>query len=317
LRFWLFAAAIGLSSFALTSIASSAAIAGISARAARRLARYSAKSRAAWLFRLRVLPAALAIVISLGVAVPVYLAYEPAESAESLSLTLIAFAVTGAALLALGTWRAAAAWRATEAVRRDWLRRGRRVEGFDTAIPLFAIDEVFPTVAVVGVRHPALFIAEQVLRECTRDEVAAMLRHEAAHVTVGDNLKRFVLRASPDLLRAAGTLERAWACAAEEAADAAAAAAAPGSAIDVAQALIRIARLAPSSRTPELASAFYPGGSIESRVHQLLRSTPAPEAPVPFGCVMLLGTALGLVALVVTAAPLLHQLMEAVVRIAP
>ena len=88
-------------------------------------------------------------------------------------------ACAGAFLLLARPWRAAAAWRATAAFVRDWQRRGRRLARVDAPVPVFAIDEPFPTVAVVGVSRPVLFIAERVLRECTADEVARWSRTSA------------------------------------------------------------------------------------------------------------------------------------------
>jgi beta-lactamase regulating signal transducer with metallopeptidase domain len=261
-------------------------------------------------------PAAVGIAVAFGIALPVYLAYEPRESEEGFATTLVALAATGVALFAGGTWRAVRAWHSTRLVRREWESRGRRLDCFDTSLPVFAIDEQFPTVAVVGVTTPALFVAERVLTECSTDEVRAMLRHEAAHVTVRDNLKRFLIRACPDLLPSGGNLDRAWSIAAEEAADAAAVAERPAAAFELAEALIRVARLA-TPRAPELASAFYLGGSIESRIRRLVGPTSGSEAPTPLGCVMLTTGALCFAAFVFTAAPALHQVMEAVVRRLP
>lgn len=228
--------------------------------------------------------------------------------------TLALLAAAGAVLVARSALAAVGAWRATARVRREWEARGRPLQGFETRLPLFAIDEPFPTVAVVGVARPALFISERVLRECTTDEIEAMLRHETAHVTVRDNLKRFVIRACPDVLGRESALDRAWSRAAEEAADAAAIAGRPATAVELAQALIRVARLAPACNTPALASAFYLGGSIEARIRHLLAPTVATEAPTPLGCVLLGGGALAAAILVIAGGPMIHQALEVLVR---
>ena len=137
-----------------------------------------------------------------------------------------------------------------------------------------------------------------------------------AHVTVRDNLKRFLIRACPDALSSRGHLDRAWSIAAEEAADAAAVAERPASAVELAEALIRVARLA-APRTPELASAFYLGGSIESRIRRLVGPPSALDAPTPLGCVILTTGTLCFAAIVFTTAPALHQVMEAIVSRLP
>jgi len=316
MRFWFLGLVVTMSSFALFTMGGSALVAWLAPALARRFERYSPAARAALLFRLRMAPAALGIAVAFGISLPVYLAYEPRESEEGLAATLVVMGAGGLALFAAGAWRAMRAWHSTRLVRRDWESRGRRLEGFDSALPVFAIDEPFPTVAVVGVTKPALFVAERVLDECTVDEVRAMLRHEAAHVTVRDNLKRFLIRACPDVLRSGGALDRAWASAAEEAADAAAVAEHPAAAVELAEALIRVARLA-APRAPELASAFYLGGSIESRIRRLVGPTAGSEAPTPLGCVMITTGALCFAGFVFAAAPALHQVMEAVVSRLP
>jgi beta-lactamase regulating signal transducer with metallopeptidase domain len=316
MRFWLLAVAVTMSSFALFTTGGSALVSWLAPALARRFDRYAPAARAALLFRLRMAPAALGMAVAFGIALPVYFAYEPRESEEGFAMTLVVLAVTGAALFVGGAWRAVRAWHSTRVVRREWESRGRRLDCFDASLPVFAIDEQFPTVAVVGVTNPALFVAERVLTECSADEVRAMLRHEAAHVTVRDNLKRFLIRACPDLLPSGGRLDRAWSIAAEEAADAAAVAERPAAAVELAEALIRVARLA-TPRAPELASAFYLGGSIESRIRRLVDPTSSSEAPTPMGCVMLTTGVLCFAVLVFTAAPALHQVMEAVVSRLP
>ena len=316
MRFWFLALAVTMSSFALFTTGGSALVAWFAPALARRLERYAPAVRAALLFRLRMAPAALGLAMAFGISLPVYLAYEPRETQEGFAMTLVVLAAAGLALVTAGAVRAVRAWHSTRIVRREWESRGRRLEGFDTSLPVFAIDEQFPTVAVVGVTRPALFVAERVLVECSTDEVRAMLRHEAAHVTVRDNLKRFLIRACPDVLRSNGSLDRAWSIAAEEAADAAAVAERPAAAVELAEALIRVARLA-TPRAPELASAFYLGGSIESRIRRLVGPTAGSDAPTPLGSVMLTTGALCFAAFVFTAAPVLHRVMEAVVSRLP
>ncbi len=316
MRFWLFTIAITLSSFAIVAVVMSLLISFASAAIARGLDRYSPQSRAKTLFRVRMLPVVTASFVAFGIALPVFVIYEPRDSDEALARTLVVLGAAGAALVVRGLCRALASWRVTNDVRREWLSRARPIPGIRSPLPLFAIDEPFPTVAVVGITDPMLFVSERVLRECTADEVGVMLRHEAAHVTVRDNLKRFLIRASPDVVSAGGAIDRAWSSAAEEAADAAAIAGRPADAFELAEALIRVARLA-APRTPELASAFYPGGSIESRVRRLMSPEPAPDAPVAFGGMLLLGAAAAFVALVFAGAPVLHQAIELVVSRLP
>ena len=185
---------------------------------------------------------------------------------------------------------------------------------------MFAIDESFPTVAVVGFSQPALFIAERVLRECTTDEVRAMVMHECAHVTQRDNLKRFLMRACPD---AAAARQRARARL-----DAARRKKRPTPRRRRRRSRLRArTRAGADSRRPpraaasstlELASAFYLGGSIEARVRHLLEPAQRlPDPSRPLGCVMALTMIGALAGIVVLSAPALHELMEAAVRALP
>jgi Zn-dependent protease with chaperone function len=316
MRYLLLASTAAFASFAVTAACGSALLAWASRAIPARLDGYAAASRAALLFRLRLLPAALAVVCAFGLALPIFVWFEPRDTDEPVSRTLVAIAGVGVLLLLRGAWRALAAWRATARTRRAWQAVGRLVPDRDAPLPVFAIDASFPIVAVVGVRRPALFVAERVLAECSRDELTAMIAHECAHVRAADNAKRFAARACPDLLGDASAMHRAWLAAAEEAADAEAAASRPNRAADLAQALIRVARLAPMA-APQLASAFYAGGGIERRVRRLVDPSGERNVPVRFSGPLVCAAAFTLVAAAIAAAPALHQIMEALVRILP
>jgi Zn-dependent protease with chaperone function len=308
------ATAVTLSCFAMMTTLASMALAIVGPAVARRVARYSPRARATILFQLRVAPTALALTCALGLALPVFLWFEPAEGNERVAVTMILAAAAGAAVLLRSAWRVGSSWRATAAVLRNWRAQGRRVD-MAAPMPVFAVDDSFPTVAVVGFSRPALFIAERVLEACSAGEVRAMVLHECAHVAHRDNLKRLLIRACADPLRSSGRLDGAWARASEEAADASAAAANPAHALDLAQALIRVARLAPRASTLQVASAFYLGGSIESRVRQLVEpASSVPDPSRPLGCVVAGATLCAMGAFVILAAPAIHQVIEAVVR---
>lgn len=315
MTFWLLTSAVVFGVFAAVAAIGSMVVGLAAPAVARRLESYAPAACAAGLFRLRMLPGVLAIAVAFALVLPVFLAYEPRGTTERIPLLLTLLAVAGGALLLRGAWRAFAAWRATRGVVREWRRRGRRLDTFEAPLPVFAIEEAFPTVAVVGVARPALFIAERVLRECPDDEVRAMLHHECAHVAKRDNLKRFLMRACPDFVGSG--LDRAWARAAEEAADAAVVEHNPRSSLELAQALIHVARLAPAPEAPSLASAFYLGGSIESRVRRLIQ----PEAPPPAhhraGRTIAVFAALAAGAAATAVAPAIHRVVETLVHALP
>jgi Zn-dependent protease with chaperone function len=313
-RYWVLAASSAFSAFAIFAMAGSA-IARLAGRIAAAGDRRAPADRARRLFLLRVLPAIAAATAAFGIALPIFLWFEERGTHEAVSVTMAAVAIGGGFLLARGAWRAAAAYRSSVRFVRDWQMRGRRIDELDLPMPAFAVDESFPIVAVAGILRPRLFIAERVLRECTAGEIAAMVMHESAHVAARDNVKRLLIRACPDALGTPVALDRAWSAAAEEAADAAAAGDNPSVRLDLAQALIHVARLA-TPRAPQLASAFYLGGSIDARVRRLV--DPPADSPRPrWTGIAAAALTLALVVTVVLAAPALHRVMESAVRLLP
>jgi hypothetical protein len=309
------AMAAALSSFAAAAIVLSICAALVSRRAERGSERYAPHVRAGLLFRLRVLPGLGAALFGFAIALPTFVAFEPFDTDEPLPRAMVVLAFFGAALIARGAWRACSAWRATARVAAEWKRAGRPLSGLDSPVAVYAIDVPYPIVAVAGVVRPALFIAERLLAECSSGEVRAMIAHETSHIRTFDNARRFVLCACPDLFGDRSRLTRAWKDAAEEAADEDVART-PAHALDLAQALIRVARLAPAC-APALASAFYAGAGIDGRVRRLVTRPVYDAVPV-----VLRGWALGIAAAVLAAAfvlsaPVIHQLMEAAVRLVP
>jgi len=314
MRFWLLAAASALSAFAVFALLGTLVAAVARRLLAPAIERASAPLRAQALFAIRMLPIAAAMTAAFAIALPIFLWFEDRGTAEPVNLTLALLALTAACLVARGAWRAVSAWRATAQAVARWQRGGRNLDGLTERLPAFAIDEAFPTVAVAGIFRPRLFIAECVLREFSAPEIAAMVAHECAHVSALDNVKRLLMRVCPDVL---GTpaIEREWAAAAEEAADARAAALGPSARLDLAQALLRVARLAVPSG-PQLASAFYLGGSIDARVRRLVDPIPAAASPRWLRIALPVAAVLA-AALVLAAAPTLHAMMERAVRLLP
>jgi hypothetical protein len=315
--YWRLAAAITLGSFAAILCILSLVSALTSPAIARRLEQKGPRSRAAVLLALRLLPPIAGLFGAFGIVLPMFLWFEPSDTNEPVAITLAVAAVAGAGWLTRGAWRALSGWRATRALARAWRTRGRRLDMFDPPVPVFAIDETYPLVAVVGFRRPQLFISERVLRACPPDEVRAMILHECAHVAARDNIKRFVLRACPALLSANRGVEHLWGCAAEEAADAAAATLRPGLRTDLAHGLIRVARLATSTHRPLSASAFYLGDAIEARVRRLLE----PDEPEIAFSISIRALSFGFAAVVcvsfVVFGSALHDALEAIVRFLP
>jgi Zn-dependent protease with chaperone function len=143
------------------------------------------------------------------------------------------------------------------------------------------VDESFPLVSVVGWFRPHLVVARSVLSCCDRDELAAILAHEAGHSERRDPWVRLLFRACPDFLSLtpwADRMERAWTEAAEQDADERAARTGPTRAMDLASALVKVARLAGAGRSPAAAAmALYRGDGISTRVVRLLERESHPQ----------------------------------------
>jgi len=244
---------------------------------ARRLARL--------IFTLRVAPSVCAVLAITAVLLPAYLKHEPRASAEVVSVKLALLALLSAAGLLLAAGRALAAGLATRRLVAGWTQQARPLNS-GLAIPAYRIEHRFPVIALVGALRPRLFVAEQVLAALSQAELAAALAHEGGHLAAGDNLKRALLRACRDALAiipCGRALDRAWAEAAEAAADEFAARRGPATALDLAAALVKLARLAPAGAKPTLpASALLLGdepGSIADRVQRLVRLAARPAVP--------------------------------------
>jgi Zn-dependent protease with chaperone function len=237
-----------------------------------------AQARAGGLFLLRVFPATAATIVVFGVLLPAFWRFEPRHTSEMVGESLAALAVVSAGLIVAGLRRGWQASRATRRLMRSWLAHARPVALPGIRIRAYSIDAQFPVVSLAGIVHPRLFVSERVLRECTPEELAAMVRHERGHLAAGDNLKRLMLRVCPNpllLISVGGELERHWHEACEEAADDYAAKASAPSGLALANALLRVARMAPPGRSAILASlSMYDGDSVERRIRRLIGSGP-------------------------------------------
>jgi Zn-dependent protease with chaperone function len=296
-----------------------------------RSTRWPSALRARLLLILRVTPLATAVVLVATLIAPAYVAHEPAQSDERLTLPLLTLAglCAGCGLFALG--RFAVSHRRTRQLRRDWLARARCCELEGASIPAFRFAHPFPVIAVIGVIRPRLFLADQVLEELTPGELRAAIAHEEGHLHSRDNLKRSLLRLCGDAVLVAPckrSMERAWDLASELAADERGARAGAGAALDLAAALIKLARLAPpEGLLPMPSGAFFvrestPG--LEQRVRRSLewadRGAPPAARPSPAlrALIGVAGTAALALLLYASAHPQLltplHSALELVAR---
>jgi Zn-dependent protease with chaperone function len=238
-------------------------------------------ARARRLVVLRLLPAAGAFLLVAGLVVPAFLWLEPRDASETVSGTMAALAGVGLVMILAGPARGLLSLLSTRCLLKRWERSAVPIEVPGITLPAFVVDEPFPVVSLVGWFRPRLVVARTVLLSCDGDELAAVLAHEAGHHSRRDCWVRLLVRACPDLLSMTpwgDRMERLWAEAAEQDADERAARTGPTRAMDLASALVKVARLARAGSLPAPAvSALYRGEGVGARVARLLERDPARQ----------------------------------------
>jgi Zn-dependent protease with chaperone function len=287
--------------------------------------RWSARERASrfW-FLLRLSPTILSAIFVVALFVPSYWRYEPPDTAEGFDVTLTGFALFAAALIGWTCARGAAAWLGARQRAAEWMRTARPF-GVHAGVGAFEVDADVPVMALIGVFRPRLIVSASLVAALSRDEMEAGIAHEIAHHSAWDNLKRLLIRLSPDLLAATGAaraMERHWAAAAEQAADSRAGGGDPTMRCALASALVKVARLMPPTAAPrslEPISTLVDGGDITARVERLLDDRVAAAQASPLRARLY---AVVLVSLAIAAgypAPLVtvHEATEALVQVLP
>lgn len=239
---------------------------------------WTAAARARILFSLRTIPALLAFLFVTLLLLPAYVAYEPRHAAERVSLKLGLLAFLSATGLAVSIVRGIATHRATAKLTSEWLRQGTPLKIDGINIDTYQINHQFPLIGIVGFLRPRMFIARQVLELLTAEEIAAAIAHENGHLAARDNLKRGLLRACRDVLLiipSGRLLDKSWSEASEEAADENAARQGNAVALDLASALVKIARIIPLGARPTMPAGVFLLGDeetkgVKSRVGRLI-----------------------------------------------
>ena len=242
------------------------------------LRKCSARTRAEILFVMRIGPPVIAIVAIAVFMIPSYLVYEPHTTDESVSFKLGALATLSAIGVGLAISRGVRSWLATRSLVRDWMASATPIELESIEVPTFVLQHSFPIIAVVGAIRPRLFIANHVFESLSEEELAAAIAHEYGHLAAGDNFKRTVMRVSRAallLIPCGRSLDRAWSEASESAADEYAAQQSSLVALNLASALVRIARMIPKGQRhvmPAAVSAFLneDARSVKVRVKRLV-----------------------------------------------
>lgn len=210
-----------------------------------------------------------------------YLLFEPANTKERVGWLMAAAALLGLVAWLRAGWRIFRDHRATLALAANWSKNAEPVSIQGWNRPAFRLTHVFPLIAVVGVRRPRLFVAAQVLDELAGEELAAAIAHENGHLLAHDNLKRILVNFSSAMawwVPGTDSLRRQWADAAELAADEFAATGASAQPLNLAAALVKLARMTTAGTRPAMpAGAFLvetAGDILTQRVTWLVDANP-------------------------------------------
>ena len=239
------------------------------------------------LLMLRLLPAAGAAFIVVVVCLPSYLWLEPEAPNERVGFGCLAVALLGIAMWGISLARGLRA----AAGSRRFLRRCQRA-GSQTRLPgehadgwmdAWVVDGTAPLLALGGIVRPRLVISRGVVSALSAEQLAAALRHERAHWTSRDNLKRLCILLTPGILPFAGssrTLERGWRKFTEWAADDRAVAGSARRSFALAAALVRVARMTAGAPQGPLALLLLDDtDQLSARVDRLLRAAPPSQRP--------------------------------------
>jgi beta-lactamase regulating signal transducer with metallopeptidase domain len=246
-------------------------------------------TRAGFLFFLRIAPALAAVLCVGALFIPAYLSHEPRQTNEVVTAKMGLLAALSLYGISLALWRAGARYLVTRRLIRNWMEHAIPVRIENVSIPAFRLRHAFPVIAIVGAVRPKLFIADQIFESLEAEEISAALAHENGHLTAGDNLKRGLLRWCKDFLGflpLGCALDHAWADASELAADEYAARRGAAVALDLASALVKVARMAPIGLKPikmaGVSLIAQDPGRIQMRVLRLTRlASRAGDLPEP------------------------------------
>jgi Zn-dependent protease with chaperone function len=214
------------------------------------------QTRAGFWFLLRMAPFALAAMVSLGLALPSFLKFEPHSTGEMVDWHLLALAALGAALLVVIIGRIMRLLRSTRALERTWILRSRKLCLAGVPFPVYSVRDTSSLLAVTGIVRPRVFISCDVAEALTTEELSAALKHELAHVSRMDNLKQLLLKSTQLPLQALRGADAEWTNASEIAADETAVTCG-ASPLELSSALIKVGRLSGRMLVPPRFAASH------------------------------------------------------------
>ena len=260
--------AVSLSVFVMVYCVLSLAVCLAWRTAHSRIERLPVRRVADLLFALRMFPLATATVITAAFTVPSFLLLEPRAIEEPLGEIPLVLGIFGAVLGVFGVVNAGMALRRASRTISMWTKAAQPLESC-AHIPVLRISSLTPAMTATGIVRPRVLLSAAAESMLTANELHTALNHEVAHLRRRDNLKKLLLRfvTFPGM----SGLETAWLEATEMAADDAAVSNA-GEALDLAAALIKLARLGPVEVPVDLTAGLMasPGAVVNARVERLI-----------------------------------------------
>jgi Zn-dependent protease with chaperone function len=282
--------------------------------------RVAERSRPRWAARflliLRMLPSGLSLFVVGGLCVPSYFKLEPEATSEHMGLACFTAALLGLTIWAMSISQAVRA--AAQSLR--YTRYCGRVAR-QRRSPIWVIESASHVLALAGVMRTRLVVSRDVVSALSPDELAAAMRHERAHRTSRDNLKRLFLLLTPGVLpffRGYEALERGWSKFTEWSADDTAVTGDSRRSLALAAALVRVARLGTSPQPSPLMTSLLGGAQdLSERVDRLLHPVQQSERKTPILIVaasFLLSGSLVAVMLRPSTFHSVHQILEHLIR---
>ena len=272
--YWWRLAWLALACFFVVHLAAGIAVRLFALRAVRFAERFRPRSAAQILFFIRLLPLTLAMLAVAAVCVPSYLWLEPWDAQEQVGWLCLTAGACAILLIALSAGRLVVTSARSHRYMQRWRLEGRVERLGDAGAPAWVIPSDVPFLALAGIMKPRLIASRGLLRTLSSAQLTAALRHEQAHLTSRDNLKRLIIQCAPPF--SFDLIEQAWARFAERAADDRAAGEDPGRALLLAEALVRVARIQ-GPQSALVAPLIADGSELHARVDRLLRLAPAPD----------------------------------------
>ncbi len=269
--------------------AAAALLVWIGAPAALRVAEHSKPGFAAkFLFVFRMFPSALTLFLVIGFCIPSYLWLEPLASGEKVGFACLTAAALGFLVWILSAFRVGFSLLRTSRYMSSCERDGQEIAVEGESAPVLVVKREAPVMAVAGLVRPRLIVSRSVLHKLTPEQREAAFRHEQAHQTSRDNLKRFLYLLAPDafpFISGFRKIEKQWARYTEWAADDHAVAGDSQRALSLAAALVSVAKLGVNHQPAFLLSSLYSSLVTEDedlavRVDRLLREQQYAEKPL-------------------------------------